>query len=124
MFDPVVVNWRGQKHTIPADGVLRAIAAVEEVLTISELFDYYKKGSPSLAKLSMAFAALMRHLGVTCSDEEVYASMFDANQRDASQAAVTTLLALMVPKLDKPGADVTPSPQKAGRASSRRTIKR
>lgn len=125
MFDPVKISWKGTTHVIPPDQVLRSIATVEEVITLDELLSFHSRRSAPLAKLAMAFAALLRSINVECSDDEVYTSMFSVEQQSSSQGAIVVLLSLMIPK-DIPTTGSAPqgNAPSAGRASSRRTTKR
>lgn len=101
IFDDVELEWEGVKYTLKGDGqIMKAIAAVEDSLTLAELFQGQESGRIPLAKLSMAYAILLRHAGARqISDAEVYAGMW-ANGADASaiQEAITSLLALMMPQ--------------------------
>lgn len=101
IFDDVELEWEGVKYTLKGDGqIMKAVAAVEDHLTLAELFQGQESGRVPLAKLSMAYAILLRHAGARqISDAEVYAGMW-ANGADASaiQEAITSLLALMMPQ--------------------------
>lgn len=120
IFDDVELQWEGVSYTLKGDGhIMKAIAAVEDNLTLAELFQGQESGHIPLAKLSMAYAILLRHAGARqITDAEVYAGMW-ANGADATaiQEAVTSLLALMMPQsvLDKIGTDDAPEEEASGK---------
>lgn len=127
MFVDVEFRWQGETYKIPANRIMRAIAIVEEVITLHELFTYAQKGSAPLAKLAMAFASVLRFAGAKCTDDEVYAAMFvQTDAGTAMSAAIESLLLMMVPKdVDKskgeaPASGNVPTP---GNSTSKKRIK-
>lgn len=97
IFEDVTLTWKGQDHTIEASRVMGAIAKVEEIITLRELFDYYQKSDAPMVKLSMAFASVLRYAGAKVKDEEVYAAMFNHEDQNSVTNSISTLLAMMVP---------------------------
>lgn len=107
-FEEVGLTWEGREYVIPADGVLRVIAKVEDVITLGELAVAQKR--IPLAKLATAYGVMLRAAGADVTDEQVYSGMFANGGKDmprrAMQAALT-LQALMIPpehlRATKPG---------------------
>lgn len=99
-FDDVTFNWAGESYKIPAHRVLGAIARVEDVITLHELQRYSNKNSTPLAKISMAYGALLRYAGAKISDVEIYEAMFGEGTNVKPEdivESVVTLIAMMVP---------------------------
>lgn len=99
-FEEVRLSWNGKDLVIPPNDVLRAIAKVEDVLTLGDLAGFTTKGRLPLAKLAQSFGILLRHAGAQVSDDEVYNGMFTGGGRELQRrafAAVAALQALMVP---------------------------
>lgn len=99
IFSDVRLQWGEEEYKIPAGSVLRAIAVVEEIITLGEM---PRPGRPRipLARLSMAYAALLRFAGAKVSDDEVYNAMFGkAGGSLAARVseAVFALECLMIP---------------------------
>lgn len=100
MFKEIEIVWFDQTFIIPPDRVLRAIAVVEEHLTIGDLARESQTGTLRLARMASAWGALLRFCGSRITDDEVYVSLFagdDAEVRARMFDSVSTLLALMVP---------------------------
>lgn len=98
IFEKVEVVWNGETFTIPANRVLRCIADVEDELTLAQLSRYLQSGNPPLAKLSRAFALVLRHAGAKASEDDVYAALFkDGDQNARALEAIYTLQVLMIP---------------------------
>jgi hypothetical protein len=96
MFDPYEITWRGATYTIPANRLLGAIAAAEEVITLAELAAAMQKNAPPLTRIARAYAAVLRYAGAKATDDEVYVGMFNDAGADVV-AAVAGLLQLMMP---------------------------
>jgi hypothetical protein len=97
-FEPVTLSWDGKPYVIPANQVMKALAVIEDHCTMFELQKSFKSGGVPLAKISNAFAAVIRFAGGTVTAEEVYAGMFGGGpDAQAAQQAVTMLLMMMVP---------------------------
>jgi hypothetical protein len=94
LFEPVSLSWGGIEYSIPANRMMRAIAKVEEVITLQQL------GNPDavpMAKISMAYGTLLRYAGAPVTDEAVYEAMF-VDGASTPMTATQTLLTLMLPK--------------------------
>ena len=98
IFEEVRLTWGGKDYVVPPDRVLRAIAAVEDQLTLGELGRCMVSGTLPLARISMAYGALLRCAGAKVTDDEVYSGLFKESrlQQEAMQA-VSTLQMLMIP---------------------------
>lgn len=127
-FEPVTLNWQGDRYVIAADRVMAAIFVLENVITITELAQIRATGNIPIAKVSHAFAALLRFAGATATEEQVYASMFQGEHaKDAAFLAIQALMVLMVPpkKITDRFADKgDKKPGKARSASSRKRTRR
>jgi hypothetical protein len=120
IFEEVRLAWSGTELVIPADRVLRAIAAVEDVLTLGELGRCMVAGTLPLARISMAYGALLRHAGAKVSDEEVYDGLFAKSElQQQALKAVFVLQNLMIPPahLRKPAAEKPPAGAAANSAT-------
>lgn len=96
MFNPIELDWKGEKYTIEADNVLRLIAKVEDHLTLGELWQFQERGGAPLGKISAAFGVMLRYAGARVKDEEIYTSLTTGGA-DAITSATSTLLLMMVP---------------------------
>jgi hypothetical protein len=94
-FEDVTLKWAGVEYTIPADSMMRAIMLIEEWFTLEDL--HMKSVHLKRAKISAAFAAVLRYAGAKVTDEEVYAGMFKKGVANTTIAAVTALSMMMVP---------------------------
>ncbi len=99
-WEAVTITWKGQELTIPPDRLLGAIAKIEEHLTFMELVDAGQRKAYPLAKLAMAFTAMLNWAGVRpyVNEREVYAELFKGS--DGTSTAfnvITSLLSLMLP---------------------------
>lgn len=106
-FDDVSFEWKGAKFVIPANKVMGAIARVEDIITLHELQRYSSKQSTPLAKLSMAYGALLRYAGCQVNDVEIYESMFGKGNVSANIVveSIVTLISMMVPPAAYAGDD-------------------
>lgn len=99
-FDDLSFVWKGVTYTLPSNKTLEAIARVEDIITLHELQRYSNKASTPLGKLSMAYGALLRFVGVKVSDVEIYEAMFgigkDADPKVIAESVIT-LISMMVP---------------------------
>ena len=105
IFDPVTLVWKGEEHVVAADKIMGLIARIEEVVTLPEIHAASQKNGLPLGRLAMAYGSALRYAGARVDDDEVYASFFGGDP-GAIPAALTALLAMMVP------------PQRAGVATS------
>lgn len=97
IFEPVVLTWQGSEYEIAPDRIMGAIAKIEDVITLKELGEYAMKGDAPLAKLSMAYSAVLRYAGCKVSDAEVYQAMFDSGNSVSILGCINALLAMMIP---------------------------
>lgn len=99
-FEDVKLVWNGREYIVPARNMLRAVAIIEDHVTMPELQQFALRGTAPLARLSSAFAGVLKFAGCPNIDaESVYAAMFDGNDKaSAVSAAVSTLMAMMLPK--------------------------
>jgi len=105
LFEDVKIVWdrdgKKETYTIPSDKVMRAIALIEEHITLRDLSEgLARTQSLSLVKLSRAYGSILRFCGSNITDEEVYVSMF-ARKAVPSEStlviAIHGLLGMMVP---------------------------
>lgn len=94
LFESVEIVWKGKSYTIPPNKVLRAIAKIEDVITLQHLSN---QDAVPMAKVALAFAALLRFAGARVSDDEVYEELFDHHGASAL-AVINMLLSLILPK--------------------------
>jgi len=97
IFEEVSLKWKGETYKIEPTKVMGAIAQVEEIITLKELGEYAQKGDAPMAKLAMAFAAVLRYAGAKVRDEEVYAGMFGGDGQQSAIGSIATLLQMMIP---------------------------
>lgn len=100
IFEEVRLSWGGKDYVIPPNDILRAIAKVEEVMTLGDLGNAQGQGRIPYAKLASAFGVLLRHAGATVTDEDVYNDIFKGGPKEmakASLACIGTLMSLMIP---------------------------
>lgn len=128
IFDDVELSWNGVPYRLSGDTqIMRALAAVEDHVTISELANGQQDGHIPLAKLASAYAAVLRQAGCRVSDAEVYMGMWKGGVDTARiTEAISGLLGMMIPPNAIPeeegdeGND--PAPKKgASKSSSQRT---
>jgi len=133
VFRDLELEWRGTVYKVKAHRVMGAISRIEEVVTLPELREYALRNTAPLAKLSMAFGAVLRYAGANVSDEEVYAaSMEDAGGNDSGVlVAVMAIMQIMIPpasmqaiKDEEEGADSKNSNATTALALSKRHTKR
>jgi hypothetical protein len=99
IFQEITLAWKGREKKIPPDRVMVAVAIAEDIVTLGELARMSVGGDVKLARVSQAYAALLRFAGHQVTDEEVYDDLFE-NKNDMVRRAleaVTTLQMLMVP---------------------------
>ena len=127
VFDDYPIAWNGKNYVIPAGAMLGAIARIEDVVTLQELFAYGLRGKAPMAKLARAYGAVLRYAGAALTDEEVYKGIVTGDQpHEAVVNAINGLLGMMLPpsmweagKEHKPG-----NSRKGARRSSKRSTKR
>ena len=104
VFEPVTLNWKGSEYKVESDKVMMLIAKIEEIITLSEVYNYAQKGAAPVAKISMAYGAALRYAGCSIRDDEVYQGLFSGgNEQDTIPAALNALLSMMIPPEDLRG---------------------
>lgn len=128
VFEPYEINWCGRDYVIPADQILRAIAVVEQHVTLHELMEVMaKRQTVKMGTMAAAYAALLRFVGVKTTDDEVYASFFNTGDgADTIISAVRGLQMLMIPPSSfKPDpAGKSPDEKRAAARSSKKHSRR
>lgn len=84
------VEWKGVKHVIPENEIFELADAVEDVVTIGELAEMGAK--VKLTKIAAAYAAILRHVGVDVSGNEVWRYMLSDLGPKGPQARQSAIL--------------------------------
>jgi len=123
-FDDITLEWHGKEFTIPANRVLKAIACVEDVLTLNELAMYSERKAIPFAKIASAYGAVLRYAGARVTDDEVYSGMLQSEDKGVTvTTALGGLMAMMMPKEHKPGNGQAPQAEVGKTKSSRKPSK-
>lgn len=96
-FADFAVEWAGAPYTIPARKIMRAIAVVEDIVTLGELSTMVRDDRLKLSKVAAAYGALLRFAGASVDDEQVYAGLFSGGAQTTAMASINGLLGLMIP---------------------------
>lgn len=121
VFRDIILPWKGTDYTIPSKKVMGAIAAIEDVLTIKELYDASSGGNIKFTRIAGAFGAALRYAGAEVEDDEVYAAMFAGEESQAVVVtAITGLLTMMIP----PGAVQESATAEPGNAPAKKAAAR
>lgn len=124
LFEKITLQWKGQEFAIAPDQVLRAIAVVEEEISLIELSRELSSGEYKLARLAKAYGRLLRAAGCKVTDEEVYVGIFPSSGGERvvreALAALQALMYLMVPPgvLTQPAGEAGDAAGKPSAASS------
>ena len=102
VFEPVTLTWQGKDYNVESDKVMMLIAKIEDIITLSEVYNYAQKGAAPVAKIAMAYGAALRYAGAKVRDDEVYQGLF-GNGADSIPAALNALLSMMIPPEDLQG---------------------
>lgn len=98
-FDPISLRWKGKDFTIPANRVLMAIASVEDVLPLHRITAMASTGEVNLARISMAYGAVLRFAGAEVADEDVMSVLVSTpSEAQTAATALQALLLMMIPK--------------------------
>ena len=99
IFQEVTLRWGDKDYVVPPDRVMRAIALIEDHVTINQLSEATSGGKMPLVKISAAYAVVLRYAGANVSDEDVYDGMFNgAGQMHVKMmSAIAGLMGLMIP---------------------------
>lgn len=111
IFESFSFEWEGRKHVIPASSIMRAIAVVEQHVTLHEIVTMMnERKTVRMVQLSAAYAALLRFVGEDVTDEQVYAGFFAGEAgADTMVAGLMGLQKLMVPPSTYKGVEDAPS---------------
>lgn len=96
VFSDITLEWDGVSKTIPSNAVLRVIASVEEVVTMAELSTYASRGTMPMAKMSSAYAVMLKSAGFDVTADKVYERMYQSDAATITDS-ITSLLMMMVP---------------------------
>ena len=119
-FEEVRLTWGGKPYVIPPDGVMRAIAIAEDIITLDELARAVQKQAIPRVRIAEAFAAVLRYAGANVTADDVHAGMFakGGDQGVAALAALNVLMSLMLPPSSFKAEAPPPGKPKAGRRGS------
>lgn len=123
IFEDIRLNWQGVDYVVPSNKVMGAIARIEDVITLTEIYEASQHRSVKFSRVASAYAAVLRYAGATVTDEEVYAGMFAGQSAAAAvRDALTGLLGMMIPPSAKIEQKESPrgNASKAGTRSSSR----
>jgi hypothetical protein len=124
VFQDIELGWNGKQFTIPANRVMGAIARIEEVVTLVELQRCNEANKAPIAKLCMAFGAVLRYAGCMVDDDEVYAGLFEDGKTGNVMESLTVILAMMVPPETLASVQEQPKPGKPRKAAANSSRKR
>jgi hypothetical protein len=113
VFADLPLEWEGRPFVIPAAKRLRAIRAVEEVVSLAELYDMlHITTTLRLAAIAAGFGRLLRFAGATeekdgklvpVTDEHVFAGLFaSGDEIGAGIQAAGILVAVLKPDALEP----------------------
>lgn len=132
IFEDVVLQWGEKEKTVPADRVMRMLAKIEDHITLHEMGMFAERGTAPLIRVSMAYAAALKHAGFDVTDEQVYQRLVESSSGDEGALAlsiVQSLQRMMIPPGDldvkrPPKKTAAPGKRKAANNSSSRRTKR
>lgn len=104
LFEAIELTWDGRKFVITPSRTLRAIAKVEDIITLQQLS---KADQVPFAKLALAYHALLKFAGANVTEDEVYESLWNASDsgQNAVQMVNAILMMMLPPKVRKALAD-------------------
>ncbi len=111
-FEDIKLEWDGKVYVIRSGNVMRAIARVEDVVTLQELSAFAKRGTAPAAKIALAYASVLEFAGCPASATDVYERMFQEASQDTIASSVQGLLFMMLPPNMKKLAMGNPQPEK------------
>jgi hypothetical protein len=97
IFKDVTLTWDGEDYTVPASGVMRLIAKIEDIITLQELHD---PTGIKLSRVSEAYAVALGVAGCKVSIEDVYGWLLSEDAEAVIPAAVNGLMMMMVPPVE------------------------
>jgi len=108
-FDDVVLGWKGEEFTVPANRMLMLVCKVEDALSGDDgeqaLTVLMRRQGPPHARLAQAYGAALRFAGADVTDDDVYLSLQSELSKggaagvSAMQSAVLNLIAIVSPPL-------------------------
>lgn len=87
------LTYRGEEYLIPANKAFAAGAAVEEIVSLSEIAGWGDK--PRFFKIASAFGCLLRFAGCQVTDADVHQDMMDGLRKAASRGVTEDIPAAM-----------------------------
>lgn len=121
IFSEVTFKFRGEQFVIPPDRILKAIAIIEETITLKELIIMAQNDTAPISRIAIAFASVLRFAGCRVTDDEVYASMFRGGaEAQTATTAIQVLLNMMVPEQTEKKEAPKGNSHKGGVKSSRK----
>lgn len=139
VFEDIELTWKGTKYVVPSQHVMRAIARIEDHITLKELMEGLSNNAPKFSKIASAYASVLRFSGCPVEDQEVYEGMLCGADEKSDQGisviaqALTGLLNMMMPpnamrsklvEVNKSGeSERRPSSPRVEASSSRRRTK-
>jgi type II secretory pathway component PulK len=92
IYPEVTIEWAGVEYSTKA--TFKVINKIEQTVSLAGLVTKVQQGDVPLSHLATVYGNLLRGANVNVSDEEVFASMFDANaSSELSQQDVIALAA-------------------------------
>lgn len=107
-FKPIEAEWKGSIKVIQPENILRLVAQVEDIITLTELsvaMNSTANGQPKIpmGKIALAYAILLRFAGFNVTDDEVYAEMFNQSSKtENKQLAMVDYISLLLLALTPP----------------------
>lgn len=99
-FEPVTLTYKGKDYEVEPERVWGLIGAIEEHITFDELGTALHKGRVPEAKVSEAFSAAMRYVGVRAKPEDIQLDL-DKEQRYANAYGLWLVLLEAQPDIKK-----------------------
>lgn len=103
VFEDIKLTWKGEEYVVPSQHVMRAIARIEDHITLKELMEGMSRGAPKFSKIASAYASVLRFCGCAVEDQDVYEGMLCGVSEESDQGisviaqALTGLLNMMMP---------------------------
>ena len=97
MFQPVHIEWKGETFTVESGKVMGLIAAIEDVLPLTELMTKASEQRLPLSKIAIAYATALRYAGAKVTDETVYHSLFSDGMAEQAPILISGLVSMMIP---------------------------
>ncbi|MES2182869.1 MAG: hypothetical protein V4493_12325 [Pseudomonadota bacterium] len=94
IFQPVTLVYRDKQYIVKPNEILPLLAQIESVVSLQDLSDVNRL---PFAKVAMAYGIALRYAGARVADDEIYRSLFSGDDTHSAAAAVSGLLAMMIP---------------------------